>query len=142
MGTYDQFKTDQILETQGIILDLGDCGKFKIARAGGANKKFAQKFQAVTKPYRRAIQTETIDADLANKLMRQAYADSVVLGWEGVTGPDGQPLPFSRENVLKVLEDLPSLFDEIRRFAEDAAAFRQQVLAADAGNSVPSSAIS
>lgn len=140
MGTYGQYKTDPTLELGGIILDLGEAGKFKIARAGGANKRFAQKFQVLTKPYRRAIQTETLDEDTSSRLLREAYIDTVLLGWEGVSDPEGKPLDFNRANALQLLKDLPWLFEEVRRYAEDAAAYRQVTLQVDAGNSGPSSA--
>lgn len=134
MGTYDKFSTDQKLEKEGITLDLGEAGKFQLARAGGANKRFALRFQALTKPYRRAIQTESLDEETSNRILREVYVDTVLLGWSGVSGPDGKELAFSKENAMKVLSDLPWLFEEIRRAAEDASIFRLIVMEADAGN--------
>lgn len=138
MSTYSKLKTDENLELRGITLDLGEAGKFVVARAGGANKSFAKTFQKVTRPYRRAIQTEVMDEQLANQLLVDVYVDCVLLGWSGVTDEQGNALSYNRENAKKLLRDLPQLFEEIRRTAEDAALFRQDILEKDAGNSVPS----
>jgi hypothetical protein len=134
MATYDQFKQDEILEKNGLTLDLGSAGRFKIARAGGANQSFTKEFIRLTKPYRRAIQTETMDEETSRVILREAFSKHIILGWEGVTGPDGEVLPFTRENCLKLLADLPQLFEEIRRAAEDASLYRAQTLKVDAGN--------
>lgn len=142
MGTYSQYQTDPAVEKDGLILNLGEAGQFKIARAGGANKKFALKFKEVTAPYRRAIQTDSLDDETSQKLLRETYVDTVLLGWQGVTGADGKVLPHSRANALKLLADLPWLFEEIRRAAEDATLFRRLIQEADAGNSGASSATS
>lgn len=138
-GTYGSFKTNPILETQGITLDMGEAGKFKIARAGGANKNFIKRFQVATKPHRRAIQTETLEESVSNKILVDCYADHILLGWEGVTDEKGKKLTFTKENAKKVLNDLPWLFEEIRRASEDASNFREQLIKVDAGNSEPSS---
>lgn len=133
-GTYEQFKTDLRLEQEGITLDLGEAGKFLLARAGGSNKKFAKKFKDVSRPHRRAIQNQSIDDETANQIMVESYADAVLMGWSGVTGSDGQPLEFNRANAIKLLTDLPWLFEEIRRAAEDAALYRLEVREEDGKN--------
>lgn len=133
-GTYAAFKNNETLETKGIILDLGEAGKFRIARAGGANQSFNKTVARLTKPIRRAIQTETIDQKTADKVMVDAYVESVLLGWEGVTGPDGQPLEYNKENATKLFTDLPDLFQEIMLMASRATLFREDVKEADAGN--------
>ena len=134
MSTYSKFQTDAALELNGITLDLGEAGRFVIARAGGANKKFAKRFAELTKPYRRAIQTETLSEEIGSKLLRQVYIETVLLSWDGVTDENGEKLTFTSGNAEKLFSDLPWLFEEIRRTAEDAAIFRTVVQEADAKN--------
>jgi hypothetical protein len=134
MGTYKTFESDSDLENNGVLLDLGDVGKFKIARAGGANKAYLKALNKHGAPYRAAIQAGSLDDNLALKIVQEVFAEAILLGWEGVTDRDGKPLVFTRENVLRIFNDLPDLFAAIRNFAENAAYYRKSVLAADAGN--------
>lgn len=138
-GLYAQFTTDAKLEKEGILLEYGTASNGKpiairIARAGGANAQYLKRMEALVKPYRRQIQTETIDSKQVDKLIRQVYAETVVLGWENVEGKDGQPLQFTRENCLQLFEDLPDLFADIQEQAQRAALFRAEIREADAGN--------
>ena len=142
MGTYKQFQTSTEHEKEGVWLDLDDAGSFKLARAGGGNKRYQKRLEALMKPYRRAIQTETLSDEKANELLRQVFADAVILDWEGVTGPDGKPLECTRENVIQLLTDLPDLFATIRDTAQNESVYRQHILEEDSGNSEPSSDIS
>lgn len=135
MGTYDVFKTDPELEKKGVWLDLGDAGKYLLARAGGSNKAFQKRFESLTKPYRRAIQTETMDNDVADKILVKIYTDCVILGWENVTGRDGEQLEFNRDNCIKLLMDLPDLFTAIRDTATSSAVYREVVREEDSKNS-------
>lgn len=134
MGTYEQFKNDAKYEKDGITLDLGDAGKFKIARAGGANKNFEREFSKAMRPYRRRIETNNVSNDELQKEVVKVFAKTVILGWEDVTGPDGNDLPFTYENCVTVMTDLPDLFREIHEAATEQALFRAQVNEDDAKN--------
>lgn len=131
---YSAFKNDEARERTGVVIDLGETGKITVARAGGANARFEKRMVEITKPHRRSIQTGIIDKKTADGLLAQVYAETVVLGWEGLTDENGQALPFSKENAQKLLLDLPDLFLLIRTTSEDQTLFRQEVLEADAGN--------
>lgn len=145
MSLYKLFKTDQNLETDGIFIEYGTNSegkpiRVKIARAGGSNKAFSKALEKATRPYRKAIQSGLLDNGTADRLYKDVFADTVILGWENVEGPDGKPLPFNRENVLKLFEDLPDLFTDLREQASNVALFREEVLEEDLGNSGKSSA--
>ena len=139
MSTYKLFASDEGLEVNGIQLDLGAAGQFTIARAGGSNQNFARRFQKASQPYRRAIAANAMDETEANRILAQVYAETIVRGWEGVSGPDGKPLQYSIPNCVKLLTDLPELFAEIRRVSADSSVFRKNVVEAEAGNSQPAS---
>lgn len=130
---YALFETDPKAETEGLTLDYGDF-RIRIARAGGANRAFARALEARLKPYRRQLQTETLDEEVAERVLREVYADHVVLGWDGVTGPDGKAMAFSRLNILKLFGDLPELFRDIQDQAGRVALFRATELEDDKGN--------
>ena len=118
------FGNDKKLEAEeGIRLVYGEFS-IKIARAGGANQKYARKMRSSMKPYKHQIDMGTITEETAQGILADVYADSVILDWDGVKGPDGKVLPFTKENVKKLLLDLPDLFKDIQKQAENFANFR------------------
>lgn len=138
-GLYSQFKTDERKEVEGVIVNYGKNSKgenidFVIARAGGANAKFASVAEKVMKPYRRQLNNESIDLTTVQNLMKKVYARSVVIGWSGVEDENNNPLEFNEANVIKVFTDLPDLFDDIRGLAEKQAMFRLQALEDESKN--------
>lgn len=147
MSLYKTFGTNDAAETQGITVDYGD-SRFLIARAGGANQQFKKNFAAKIKPYRRQIDNNTIDDSVATRLMAESYAETVILGWQSkiknedgeevwvdtLEGPDGQAMPFTKENCTKLLMDLPELFTDLQHMAGQAANFREAELEEDAKN--------
>jgi hypothetical protein len=128
------FGTDKAVETsQGITLDYGDF-QIKIARAGGSNKKFARILTTRLKPYRRQMDTDTMDEGIAQKIMIETYADSVILGWTGVKDSEGNDMEFNRENVIKLFTDLPDLFMDVRSQSDKMALFRSMEIESDVKN--------
>lgn len=148
MGLHKQFKTDQNMERDGIIIDYGpndDLPKgedgqhppmrFRIARAGGANQAFNKTLERLTRPHRRAIQSGNMSMELSDKLYRQAFIESILIGWDNITTADGQPLPYSPENADKLFTDLPDLYTDLREQSNNASLFREESLQEDLGNS-------
>lgn len=142
MSMYKLFKTDPNLEKSGIVVDYGDF-RVTLARAGGANRRFAQVLEAKTKPFKRAIQTEMMDNERGLQLLRETYAEAVILNWEvrqgddwvqGIEAPDGSIMEFSVANILETFKNLPDLFTDLQEQASKAALFRQTVRENDAGN--------
>lgn len=125
-GPYSVFLTDKALEKEGIVLDYGDF-KIKVARAGGANAAFQKALTAKVRPYKRQLDAGTIPDDVAEKLFLDVYAEAVVLGWEGVTDENGKPLPYSKENAVKLFSDLPDLFRDVQNQAAAISNFRAEV---------------
>lgn len=134
MSLYRQFKTDESVEQGGVEIDYGEGVKIRVARAGGANKRYVKSLEVMHRKYRKQIQLEILSNDLANQLLIKAYAESVVIGWEGVTDEAGEPMPFTVENCVKLFTDLPDLFDDVKSVAGAAAAFREELDRGDAGN--------
>lgn len=142
MSMYKNFQTNESLETKGIVLDYGDF-RITTARAGGKNKRFAKTLETLSKPYRRAIQTEMLPQERGMELLRTAYAQAVVLNWEtlvdgefvqGIEGPDGKLLEFNSQNVETTFKNLPDLFTDVQEQATKAALYRDSVIQDEAGN--------
>ena len=140
MNPYAMFKTNAAAEAdQGIALDYGSFS-IRIVRAGGSNKRYGQELTRRLKPYRRQIDNETLDNAVAEKVMAGLYADTVVIGWDGVTDETDASLPFTRDNCIKLFTDLPELFRDVQEQAGKVGNFRLEEQEDDAKNSNSSSA--
>ena len=139
MNLFKQFATDPRAEKEGVRFEIGVNSRgetiaFQIARAGGQNVAFQRSLEAKTKPYRTQIQAGTLDADVAERIMREVFAESVVIGWEGVEDEYGQPLTYSHEAAATLFEQLPELYALLQEQAKNVALYRKEVLDATAKN--------
>lgn len=155
MSMYDLFQTDTSLETKGVYQDYGTF-RVLLARAGGSNKKFERELEAKVKPFKRAIQTDTMDDEVAKKLFQDVFAKTVVLGWEVAVDAKGKPvprsydgevtwasgmhgknndiIPFNVENTVATFKALPELFNDLKAQSEKFSLYRQSVLEEDVKN--------
>ncbi len=139
---YKLFGTDSKKEQEGVVLNYSDLFWIKIARAGGSNERYRKVLAEKTKPYRRAIQTETIAPTVVQRIMREAAAEGLVLAWgskkfgEGqMPSKEGPALSFSVENICKFFEDLPDIFLDVQEQAGKVSLFTVGVAEDDAKNS-------
>lgn len=131
---YDKFKTNKKAEQEGITLDYGDGQTIKIARAGGSNVRFEKAVQAKMRKFGLQAKHDLLDPDQMRSIFREVVAETVVLGWTGFTDEQGDELPFSRENAIKVFTDLPDLFDDVLEQSRKAALFKENILEGEAKN--------
>lgn len=131
---YDMYETDDDNEIEGIILNYGEGIRIKIARAGGANVAFAKAFEKATRPYRKRMDMGTLDESVANELLVQVFAQTVVKDWEGVTDREGNELKFNVENCVKVFMDLPDLFADVKEASMSVANYRYEEIEDDIKN--------
>lgn len=130
MDVAKKFGTDSDLETgKGITLDFGGGATVTIHRAGGSNAKY---HRAASRRSAR-IKAAANDLDASLKVMAEVYAEAVVLGWTGIE-LEGEPVEYSKENVVAVFVAVPDFFNAIREEAENAATFRDVEAKAAAGN--------
>ena len=151
------FATDENLEKTGFVVDYGDYGWFRVARAGGANVKFTEVTNRLMRPHRRAVENGSIAESVATKIRNEALAEGVILEWghpafaddENPLGsgkmifvdpedtkqkPTEEILEFSVENVVRLLKALPDLAVDLQQQAMNIANFRSEQLEQDAKN--------
>ena len=139
MSLYQKTETDVAKERDGVLFVFGKNSKkenitFTVAREGGRNVKYQSVAEVVFKPYRRAIQNNQIDPIELDTLLAEVYAKAVVKGWSGVEDRENNELPFTQENVIKLLTDLPVVFDAIKEVARDYNQYLLEQQEADAKN--------
>lgn len=123
---YGLFKTDSNVEKVGVELDYGEF-IIRIARAGGSNVAYLRETEKRFMKYRKLIQAGAFDLTMAEAIQREIYADTIILGWTNVVDQDGVEMAFTRENVIKLLTDLPDLFADIREQSTNLTLFRENL---------------
>ena len=147
MSLRKTFKTDTRAEVEGVTIEVGmnDHNNqpitITIARMSKSNKRYTKRLEAVTRPHQSAINNESLDNDVAAKLMQNVFVDTILLGWNNLpkselTGNDAdtEELPFTRDNALALFAELPDMYDDWEDRAKKSAAFREGEKDAAAGN--------
>ena len=129
MGTYDVYHTDKKREEDGTWVTLADGSKWLIARGRSARSRKA--LRDAERPYQNLIRQNertgrSMPDEVQDKIHLEWAVNGLVLNWDGVTGPDGQVLEFSADNLRKVLTDLPDLFLEIVQQASEVTNFHSE----------------
>lgn len=100
MDIFDAFATDPKLESEGAWFPCGD-GKLLIARAD--NRRFGKLLNKLVEQNKPALDLEDDAADdLSEKLMGKAIANTILLGWAGISYQK-QPVTYSPEQAEKLL---------------------------------------
>ena len=131
---FELFDMDQTMEQQGVVINYYEYGKFKIARAGGSNTAYTQATKKYGKPFEKRS-AKNLSEDVATDMLLNIYADSIILGWEGVVWRDGKELPYTRDNVFKLMKALPELFRAIINESQKVELFRKEWVEEAAKNS-------
>lgn len=148
MGLRKTFKTDAAKELEGVEVVVavndhnGEPISITISRMSRSNKRYTKALEKATTPHSAAIANESLDNELGNKILREVFVDTVLLGWKNLpkselTGveTDTDELPFSRENALALFEEMPDLYDDWEGRAKKASNFREEERKSNAGNS-------
>jgi hypothetical protein len=139
---FSQFKTNTDAETAGVWVSFGDY-EIKLARSGGANKRFMQVLDDYMQPHKRAQEMGILDETTATGVLANVYADTIVLAWRTkiddkwesvLIGPDGQKIEFNRDNVVKLLTEVTDFFVIIRAQAAAYQTFKHEMRVLDGKN--------
>jgi len=140
-SAYSLFKTSSDLEKKGVKLEYTEDMYFIIARAGGENKEYSRVLESLLRPYESQVRSGIMPNELAEKLFKEVYARSIVKNWgskkygEGkIEGENGKEFSFSVENCIKLFNDLPLLFQEIKDFSENFKNYKYFELEKDLKN--------
>lgn len=161
MGLYKALQTDADIEKEGVYIsyydDEGDdlC-RVRVARAGGANKAFDKAMNAALKKHKKLLDASSIGSEKNKAVMRQLYADNVITAWEtakrdesnkvvldekgntvwieGIESPTGELLPFTSENVVKTLKNLPKIYTDVALMSNNDEAYRKDIQEEEAKN--------
>lgn len=143
---FSTFKTDTDIEVSGKwVYPVGEPTDsnpkppaFKIARAGGANKKYTNKQTQYLKPHQallRNVKDMTPERmDLLADIAKKCFFDAVLLDWENVFNEQGEPVPFNRANAEDLMKQLPALYEQLNSDALSLSTFNISTPEDEAGN--------
>ena len=103
MAKLTSLKTDSDLETNGVWVDWQMGVRLRIARAG--NAAFDAKFQELQMPHLNGMRTGTLPEGMAELLLKEACAETILLDWGGIETDEGEPLPYSAQQALEFFQD-------------------------------------
>jgi len=116
------FGTDKTKEQEGVVHEMGEGLKVRIARIG--NPKYQKRFQALSKPHRRALRRGTLSDEIAEKLLIQCLAETIVLDWEGLE-ENGKEVKYSTENAVRILTEYPDLRNYVNDIANEMEGYQE-----------------
>ena len=132
------FKTSPKAEAEGVALDYCDFW-IKVTRAGATNARFKKLFDKAMKPHRRAVANDTMNNEVAERITREVWAESIVLGWgsklgDGLMPYQGEALTFNVPNCIRLFDELPDLFIDVREQSMKLGLFQDDEQETDTGN--------
>lgn len=141
MSLFEQFETNVQKETvDGVEVKYGanadgSVPTFRVLRRGPSNQRYTKALERESAPYRRLLELGTLDAKIQERVMRRVFCSSVLLSWSYVQTKDEKDIPFTVENAIKLMEQLPDLYYDLVAQADKASSFRLESLEGDAKNS-------
>ena len=133
MDIFASFATDEKLEVEGRWFDLSKTAKVRVARSG--NPQYVKMLRKKLDENRIDLDSQGDEAnEIAEKLMVDVMADTILLGWEGLEF-QGKPIEYSRLNSRLLLK-VKDFRKKISGFSESFEAFKVKAQE-DLGNDSP-----
>lgn len=142
MSLRKNYKTDKKAELDGVSVVIG-INEYNdkpmsiiLSRISPTNKRYTKALQEATKPYEAAMQADTMDVDLGNKIFRQVFAETILLGWDNIPLSDitdndddnNKVAEFSVDNAMALFDLMPEAFEKWDAMARKAATFRAKAM--------------
>ncbi len=115
------FSTDEALETQGKWFPLSKTAKVLVARAG--NDNYLEALRAKMQEAQLDLTAGKEAEKLAEDLIIEVMADTILLGWEGLKSGD-KLVPYSREQARSYLR-IKDFRKKISAFSDNFEAYRK-----------------
>ena len=139
MSLYKNWSMDPAKEVNGVAVEFeanddGTIPTFIVSRMGATNKPYLRALEQAQKPYQRQIQLKTINKEFHEKLILEVFATNIIKGWSNIQDENGNILTFNKENSVKILTDLPEIYDNLFAVAMSADMFKKDELEDSAKN--------
>ena len=122
----NDLQVDEDLQKDGIDLAFGNGRFITVTRTGSTNRKYKTVLSRVFRPYTSATGVMTATDEEATHLLKEVYAESVVVGWRGFKDAEDKEIPFNKSNCIELFTDAPELFDVVQSEAAKFSNFAQR----------------
>jgi hypothetical protein len=125
---FDKYKTNKDLESEGVWFMTSKDTGFLLRRSGGANSNRMKMITAKhQKPVLHKIKNDLLTDEESQEIGLKIFVDAVLVDWKGVTDEEGNEIPFSRENAIEVLQEVPDLVDRLLAHTIDFNNFKEEL---------------
>lgn len=130
-------RTSKTKEAEGVWQPMGEGCEFKIARWG--NPAAQRRFQDLTRPYRRQLESGRMDPKKQAEILCRVEAETILLDWRGLTetpedGGDPVELAYSTDEAFRVLMEYEEARLMVEDYAKDTEAYREREIEESVGN--------
>lgn len=91
------------LENGDWVENIPDMGALRLKTRGTNNRSWRRMQQKLIAATPRSKKVGGFDPDESDRITAILLRETALLDWEGVDGPDGKPLPFSKEQANEYL---------------------------------------
>lgn len=134
MNIYETFSKPAFLDSAKEF-PLSEDASITLLPLTGEKSKRA--FQKLMEPYTPRLKAGGVLTEAEQKdLNLRHFTDTVIVGWKGLKGLNGEAIEFSPTNAKALLSDpkLEGFFDLIAKMASNEAAFTEAQAVEDEGN--------
>lgn len=110
---YSKYGSDRKKETNGVpfYVDKDSNTYILVARWSNRNVEHSKAQAELT------LNAGSYDEQELEQKRIEVFVNHLVKGWHNIFDIDGNEIPYSKENALKLMADLPDLVDELVGFA-------------------------
>jgi hypothetical protein len=148
-SVFKLFGTNKDLEKTGVWVTYPDV-RFKVARVGGSNSSYGELLKQKIRPVRHQVEKDLLSPEKDLQIRIETFAEAIVkrvqvrmndpseevAEWQdGLPVEDGDPSPVTVVGLITLFRQLPDLFNDLSKQANDASKFQKNEEEEDAKNS-------
>lgn len=95
----EKIKSGVVLQCKQYPNEDGTIPWIRVSILSDANRRYQQRMEALTRPFRRQLQLGTYGEEKAEGLQRKAFVETSLFEW-GNFQENGKEIPFSQENAM------------------------------------------
>ena len=132
MSLYTQNYVSKKSAKDGVWVEMF-CGegvpnaRFKLAyRCFSTNPDYGAAFTKVIVDNRSKVEEGALSKAEDDHLMLCLFCEYILLDWEGVADLKEKEIPFNKENAIRVMTDLPPVYDYLKQRSVEISLFQQK----------------
>jgi len=126
------FKTDKKAQEDGVdfvireVSDEHEELSFRVRHLTQTNPRVKAAFAQHYKPFARLVELGTLPPEKELEINTKIFIDICLVSWKGVE-IDGKPAECNKENAMQLFRELPELFEQLWKHANDFTHYRVEL---------------